>query len=136
MEIKKEMLAIVPYLGQQVQISVCKFTLVTKYPENVQDDMITLDAFFNPMNKCKLLLRSLRSISEEDAVELGKIAYEDPKMMKWVEIGKGIITDYLDRGFELSVKSYQFLQSRGYDLPTIYLDGQTLIEAGLAIEKM
>lgn len=80
---------------------------------------------------CYLELKPLSNISDLDAEIIGKYRYSDPKRMTFVEIGKGIISDYLNRktkgSFELELFEIDFLRLKGYATP------QTVIEDGKAV---
>lgn len=89
-----------------------------------------------------LVLKPLSSITDEDAIELASIhkwkelwkedGYMDEEAINrsLIEKGNDMVTTEL---FKLPIKGYQFLQSKGYDLPQYLLGGATLKEAGLAI---
>ena len=81
---------------------------------------------------CKLILKPLSEITDEDAIEVCKL--------QW---GNHYTENKLINALLSSVRSiepqayfanaYQFLQSRGYDLPQYLLGGKTLHECNLAI---
>lgn len=92
---------------------------------------------------CKLKLKPLSSITDEDAIEVAKLIFEksyssDKKHDQLVlqkcqaEVFVKTMNDTPNTGVE-KLFIYQFLQSRGYDLPQHLLNGKTLKEAGLAI---
>jgi len=92
------------------------------------------DIEFEMPGGCQLILKSLSEISAEDGEELYKIQFckkPSPKLLAQYLDSK--IFAYLFGDGDLKLKSYQFLQSKGYDLPQYLLGGKTLKEAGLAI---
>lgn len=135
--------------------------------EIVRENLINLD----PEADCRLSLRPLSEITDEDAIMCYSIV--DPRHSKpsdveyWTHRHKpnskraaisidirrvDVPNECLNLGFEgascvyyndpgeanierieRQIHVYQFLQSRGYDLPNYLLDGKTLHEAGLAI---
>lgn len=85
----------------------------------------------------KLILKPLSEITEEDAIEVDKIIspqYSEVKHFHTVTRGKVWIKDIL-AGNQVSniIQVYQFLQSKGYDLPNYFLGNKTLQESGLAV---
>lgn len=97
---------------------------------------------YKSLDDWKLILKPLSSITDEDATELAcihkwKELWEEDGFMdeeainrSLIEKGNDMVTTEL---FKLPFKGYQFLQSKGYDLPQYLLGGKTLKEAGLAI---
>ena len=87
-----------------------------------------------PIADCFLELKPLESISDEDAINIGKYRYNYPKMMTYTEIGKCIISDYLNRSskveFQLEQYEIDYLRSKGYALPWMDLSVQDLINYG------
>ena len=90
-------------------------------------------AFKHRYNKCKLGLKPLTKISDDDAAEIakmfnGKKAYYQDRFLQICD-DKGIVDFYciLDNDFKIPIKLIDYLRSKHYDC-----DG--LIEAGLAIE--
>lgn len=81
-----------------------------------------------------LELKPLESISDEDAIDIGKYRYNYLKMMTYTEIGKCIISDYLNRSskwqFELEQYEIDYLRSKGYALPWMGLSVKDLIDYG------
>jgi hypothetical protein len=82
-------------------------------------------------------LKPLSEITNEDAIEVDKIIspkYSEIKHFHTATRGKVWIRDIFS-GNQVSnvVEVYQFLQSKGYDLPQYLLGGKTLQECGLAI---
>ena len=98
-------------------------------------------------SECKPILTPLSEITDEDAEVLGKYRYSDPKALNHIQIGKGIISDYLreDRvngKFELEKFEIDYLRSPFrpdgtpkpvYDLG--YMHIPSLIAADLAISS-
>lgn len=103
------------------------------------------------LDSCKLILKPLSSITDEDAIEAVKHFGDDPfvfeRTRNSIEICffnrgaisiayDGVISDVgngpTKNGF-IYFLAYQFLQAKGYDLPQYLLGGATLKEAGLAI---
>jgi hypothetical protein len=111
-------------------------------------------------NECKLILKPLSAISDEDAIEVAKLlndkckhfslVRENPLTRVYVKRTEsdndGAIVEFNRNHFwyeydgntipvhsDVHLHCYQFLQSRGYDLPMWQLGGKTLHEAGLAI---
>lgn len=105
----------------------------------------------------KLILKPLSSITDEDAIEVGKILFgkeysvgevdrrndyevsvkvlkPDTTINQNVYIGfKGGLSNCNGWGLQNMLQAYQYLQSKGYDLPQHLLGGKTLQEAELAI---
>lgn len=143
-EIKAKMFA--QYLGCRIRPNP-KYTIPEYYKQYLdktgtyecKGSLITTGA-----NRDLLVLKPLTSITDEDAKEVACIdkwdkiweedGYMDKEAMEASLIQKGyeMVTDYL---FQLPYKGYQFLQSKGYDIPQYLLGGKTLKEAGIAIYK-
>lgn len=109
------------------------------------------------INDCKLILKPLSSITDEDAIEVGKIlfgkeysegtVYRHKDYEVWVKVlkpnttinqnvyigFKGGLSNGNGWGLQNMLQAYQYLQSKGYDMPQFLLEGKTLQEAGLAI---
>jgi len=81
----------------------------------------------------KLILKPLSKISKEDADGVVKIMnYEQKDTLKDIlYIAKFKILDSTSP--EKAIEIYQFLQSKGYDMPQYLLGGKTLQDVGLAI---
>lgn len=142
-EIKAKSLA--PYLFQRV----------VKMNGDTELQLLTLlkiTEWFTLNNEYKLVLKPLTLITDEDAIEMaelfggvhGKILLNRPADLENNDIHFAVqvytnepkyttycTPKYWTDGY--GVKAYQFLQSKGYDLPTYLLDGKTLKESGLAI---
>ncbi len=93
----------------------------------------------------KLILQPLSSITDEDATEVAKmIGIENDNIEKAIEQKDDLIEILCskERGDSTTAITpievflvYQFLQSKGYDMPNYLLGGKTLQECGLAIYK-
>ncbi len=70
----------------------------------------------------KLLLRPIESLTDEEAVKMGFLNSADFLESSRITIDQ--VGCFLH---------YQYLQSIGIDLPSFYLEGKTLKEAGLAL---
>ena len=86
-----------------------------------------------PITDLILLKRPLSSITDEDAIEVVKIASLNLERSNtnFPAFKKFVLGYCQSNGFNHNV--FQFLQSKGYDLPHYLLGGKTLKEAGLAI---
>lgn len=83
-----------------------------------------------------LILKPISAISDEDAVECLKIH-------EMIQHSNGMYVTEFSHISKIKIAiqaitvfradAYQFLQSKGYDLPNYILGGKTLKEAGLAI---
>lgn len=96
------------------------------------------------LESCKLILKPLSSITDEDMrgclrLELGKnrvinVSLFEDKIIYQKKLKYSYANCVLRLGIEyLAYGIYQFLVSKGYDLPQYLLGGATLKEAGLAI---
>lgn len=103
----------------------------------------------------KLQLKPLSAITDEDAIEVAKmegfvfyhifrsnvspfvlqIKNEKNRFLSIAENWENCHSDSDDgeSGYMLNTNVYQYLQSKGYDLPQYLLGGKTLHESGLAI---
>jgi len=102
--------------------------------------------YLSDTSNTKLILKPLSAISDEDAIEVCKLQQEfkeqkDIKVGFYIDIKNngcldciiewdGYKHDYFQPVYSTT---YQFLQSKGYDLPQYLLGGKTLQECGLAI---
>jgi hypothetical protein len=89
---------------------------------------------------CKLILRPLSEITDRDAIELGlqlsgrTTAIESLSDAFYRTVGREfVLCDFKGREIVMPSGAYQYLQSRGYDLPHYLLNGKTLHESGLCI---
>ena len=87
-----------------------------------------------------LLLNPLSSLTDEDAFVIYKLnnfrAFNGKRTVPSKGITQWLIGKYFSGRkvkWDFNLASYQYLQSKGYDLPHYLLDGKTLKEAGLAI---
>jgi hypothetical protein len=94
----------------------------------------------------KLILKPLSSITDEDAIEVAKLQqeYEQKEEIRVAfsidEKNNGCLDCLIEyKGYShdywqpVYSPTFQYLQSKGYDLPNYLLGGKTLKEAGLAI---
>lgn len=90
-------------------------------------------AGYNEFFPFKPILTPLEDITDEDAIEVAKMIGTSDI----VNFDKSQFVYVMLQAFEkktVNFNIYQFLQSKGYDLPNYLLDGKTLIESGLAIK--
>ncbi len=142
-EIKTKVLS--QYLGQP-------FKMITNGGEfKVSPATLGNIQLINPEDT--LVLKPLSSITDEDAIEVAKIeglvnAKITGKNNYKIELSddsyillityKGRIDLYKNTNHiaqDKTLEMFQYLQSKGYDLPNYLLGGKTLHEAGLAIYK-
>lgn len=137
MEISNEIKAKVfaQYLGQRILVkSLTNYTcdLVLNNPYNDHRNGMELKSAI--FNNAILILKPLSQISDEDAIEVAHIGYGVERKQKINENKdryiKNVKIYFLNNP---TAFVYQFLQSKGYDLPNYYLDGKTLFESNLAI---
>lgn len=79
----------------------------------------------------KLLLRPLSAITDEDAIEVGKIQFYDCSLeeaKKWLNRNS---TNYSFSNGHLNLYIYQYLQSKGYALPYLQYSVEDLVKAGI-----
>lgn len=131
-EIKYTVLA--QYYGQEAKLTRTNGTVyIGKHPE-------LRSCHNNSSTKSyKLILKPLYSITDEEATRIGEIlgiteplGYSDVERCRLME-GRKLIKRH---GFLHNISVYQYLQSRGYDLPHFLLGGKTLKEAGIALRKI
>lgn len=92
-------------------------------------------------NDYKLLLRPLSAITDEDAIEVANLNYVpeyfDGDNKSAANLGRYWVKQIREMRHDDTPKyvwlTFQYLQSKGYDLPHYLLGGKTLKEAGLAI---
>jgi len=151
-EIKAKVFA--QYLGQRCATAEERFnspglTLIgiSDLGCQVRDAAIKL-TYYVTESDLKIVLRPLSAITDEDKVQVAKIEgyyYPNVKAFSTEELKltfsfdsvldfciewKGNRNDYFQT---LSSSAYQYLQSKGYDLPNYLLGGKTLKESNLAI---
>jgi hypothetical protein len=76
-----------------------------------------------------LRLKSLSEITNEDAIEVAKIAHFDYR----IEPKEFELSGALFSGWNDIPMAYQYLQSKGYDMPQYLIGGKTLKDIGLAV---
>ncbi len=112
--------------------------------DNEQANYGIVDMDFDNFEFCvaenmRLVLRSLANITDEDAIEVAKLAGYMQNRTRLASIGKSVALNLAGKlGHEWRYVNtwaiYQYLQSKGYSLPSWYLGGKTPIEAGIAVE--
>ncbi len=135
-EIKAKVFA--QYLGQMAKI---------KTPDECEEgeegmENVDITGYFistvsnhDRFHKYFLILNPLSYITDEDAISLYLVTTKTTWYAQMIEVeilasGKDIAAS---GGYMNNVFAYQFLQSKGYDLPNFLLGGKTLQELGLAI---
>lgn len=123
------------YLGQKVRLD----ALREKPLVGVNKNSLEFDiGFITLPYDCKLILKSLNSISVDDAIGVAKMLNEKqfPEYCDEKE-GRRILEQWLSIRSYLNAKEsiqiYQYLISKGYDMPQYLLGYKTLQESGLAI---
>lgn len=134
-EISNEVKAVSAYLGCQVNENKSTFFDTLTGVDSIHKSLSCSNSDFK-IDGAKLVLRTIDQLTDEECVELSTII----SFTKITDITiKENIMMYLEdrarKSFSDSIIIYQYLLSIGIDLPSIYLDGKTLIEAGLAIRK-
>ncbi len=86
----------------------------------------------------KLILKSLSLISNEDAFEVGKIIEIDRDNHDFSNVNavtaigrqftRGMLTCDFSRYAPITIKIYQYLQSKGYAFPYLYYSVEDLVE--------
>ena len=93
--------------------------------------------YLSDTSNTKLILKQLSAISDGDAIEVAKIiSYRKTNLEHLKEdIFDFFVDDNLIiKSTVISINSsFQYLQSKGYDLPQYLLGGKTLKEVGMAI---
>lgn len=138
-----------PYLGQRLSAELiykgftCEL-VINNFTTSMANGMTIGTAI---QNNAKLILKPLSSITMDDAIEVCKIYGHEkgqviisPKEDK-LTIIEFKIAEYNSEYIWLSLNTnekwnifvYQYLQSKGYDLPQFLLGGKTLEKSGLAI---
>jgi len=82
-------------------------------------------------SKSYLELKSLKKVSDEDAIVLGKYRYREPKMLTHLEIGKSLINEFFTSP-KTKIEHFEadYLRSKGYALPFIGLSVEMMIAYG------
>lgn len=105
--------------------------------ENEKD--FSIHEYYNS-HQIKLILRSLSSMTDDDAIEVASIAgisksYNSQKYI--LESGLELVANYMRKQSNVHgiywIRLSQYLTYRGYDLPQYLLGNKTLHEAGLAV---
>lgn len=108
-------------------------TLVTTYAGSITS---------RELDKIKLLLTPLSRISDEDAIEVAKIIWGEPKNWSMTLLKQVLVDLYRKNSATLTLKSSvfinQYLISKGYAVPLFFAlshwaNGKTAIELGIAI---
>lgn len=141
------------YLGQQVETKhnfEDKGIVSPALLDLILEGALTLEGWWEG---AKLILKPLTEITDEEAVEMARLfnGIEGPiKINRPTDINNPdihfVVQVYNEKPFKdwcfpktwsdaRGVMFYQYLQSKGYDLPNYYLGEKTLLEAGLAIYK-
>lgn len=140
---------IAPYLGQRLSAKeiydgfTCEL-VVNNFTTSFQNGMTIGTAI---QYHAKLILKPLSLITMDDAIEVCKIyGHEKGQVIinpkgdeltiiefKRAEYDSSYIWLSLNTNEKWNIFVYQYLQSKGYDLPQFLLGGKTLEKAGLAI---
>lgn len=126
------------YIGHKVLAGLESRPILTH--EKSTDEQIAVKTMIM-IPSCKLILRSISDITDEDAIGvshiIGKFSFNRPVELVISEV-KDLIIGFNDQcenflsaytWFEV----YQYLILKGYDMPHHLLCGKTLEEVGLAI---
>ncbi len=126
-EIKTKVFA--QYLGQEYKTGDLEEPKI--FPI-IGETITCFEMYPNGTETDKIILKPLSAITHTDAFELYKIMVGNDFEERYIETfknGEGVKHDSIMK----NVNAYQYLQSKGYDLPNYLLCGKTLNEAGLAI---
>ena len=153
MEITNEIIikVLVQYLGQEMAFKTDLSLKNQKLTIYLLNTLITNGFWWRDT---KLILKPLSAITDEDAIEVAKLAkpkwinlkeFTVKRFITWTEVNVGgydtvqIFSEgnirqdtYEQKAIEF-YRAYQYLQSKGYDLPNYFLGGKTLEQSGLAI---
>lgn len=151
MKISNDIIAKVfsPYLGQRLSAELiykgftCEL-VINNFTTSMANGMTIGTAI---QNNAKLILKPLSLITMDDAIEVCKIyGHEKGQVIinpkgdeltiiefKRAEYDSSYIWLSLNTNEKWNIFVYQYLQSKGYDLPQFLLGGKTLEKAGLAI---
>ena len=148
MNTKKIALSFSNYIGQKVLVTNEKYTngQYSGTLEGIQPASLT-ELFVSHVSgsdgweaiaDCKLVLKPLSEITDEDAVSVAKIVYPnietDELTTTQAEVGRDILqSGFSEINFSRACLVAQFLQWSGYDLPQQLLGGKTIHESGFAI---
>ncbi len=144
------------YLGESILIFEPNIDPVSHWLEGIDFDLkqvIAERVNYNP-DWIKLILRPLTDITNEEAIEMaelcggikGEILLNRPENLKDKDIhfsvqvytNKPKFSSYSTPKYwtdSYGATAYQYLQSKGFDLPHYLLGGKTLEQSGLAIYK-
>lgn len=124
------------YIGAQVHWTNRKWDIYSYGKDGVQ-----INALVVPYDQCRLILTPLSAISDEDEIQVGRIARPEIKDAHHLRnIGTNIISDIingrnlLEIGFAAIQHIIDYLRSRNYDLG--YMGIRSLIDAGIAISSL
>lgn len=150
---------IAPYLGQRLSAELiykgftCEL-VINNFTTSMANGMTIGTAI---QNNAKLILKPLSSITDEDAIEVGKIIFGEEYSVGEVNRNNdyevsvkvlkpnttvnqnvricfdGNFSNCNGYGLRNVLRAIQYLISKGYDLPNHLLDGKTLFESRLAI---
>lgn len=132
-----------PYLGYGILNNELEYILMGVCKSEIEDNFILVcnnthgnyhgfDEFF--VEDCSLLLKSLASISDEDAIEVCRLLIHMNEIN--ARTGRRLVTYWIDKNtcaLEGSdwIKIYQYLQSKGYALPYLQYSVEDLINEGI-----
>lgn len=124
------------YIGAQVEWTNRKWDIYSYGRDGVQ-----INALVVPYDQCRLILTPLSHITDEDEIQVGRIARPEIKDVHHLRnIGTNIIADIinghslLEIGFVSIQHIIDYLRSRNYDLG--YMGIRSLIDAGIAISSL
>jgi hypothetical protein len=124
-EIKDKVFAL--YLGQRIRF----------INSRNNDWSVLMPSHLYLDNEFKIILKPLSAITDEDAVEVAQIimggfeALKNGKaFIKQIDKRESMVLNFHPLS---TLQAFQFLQSKGYDLPNYLLGGKTLHECNLAI---
>ena len=112
------------YVGKMLGVCTVR-GLLMEHPKGSDGD--------EKINNCKLILKPISKITDEDAIECAKI---NTSIKNWTDEDWKDEAKYIKEAIlqsKLSVLQMQYLILKGYDLPNYLLGGKTLHESGLAI---
>lgn len=127
-------------LGQNVKLMVKMDSMYFGYDEGVYVLAGTILDRLDDLVSCELVLKPLSKITDEECFEIA-IMYgwsaDNNHKKGLINSGKDIVSQLFYSEFTcygmFAIRCFQYLQSRGYDLPHYLLGGKTLHECGLAI---
>src|ERR1035437_621044 len=129
------------YIGQQVDVSETEWyqneknnrgRLISCILNGVANNLLCLEHNIVTQNNgrqylsfdvCKLILKQITSITDEDAIEVAKLqGFSDMEKRFLITTGKTLVIEIFNdriaeyKPYQLLIV-YQFLQAKGYDLP-------------------